>query len=127
MHVEVDLATDRNALADAARGERRMDVATSLKVGDAVVIPWGISEVRGKIAEIYGSGRGRHVVVALQPRRAATSLTSRPSSRSRSTSFAPPESPRDRGVLVTVVSRRRQPTDAYGSGREPDDDPGKGA
>ena len=42
-------------------------MATSLKVGDAVVIPWGISEVRGKVAEIYGSGQGRHVVVALQP------------------------------------------------------------
>lgn len=62
------VATRLGALLGAPNpGERRMDVATSRKVGDAVVIPWGISEVPGKVAEIYGSGRGRHVVVALQP------------------------------------------------------------
>ncbi len=80
-------------------------MATSLKVGDAVVIPWGISEVRGKVAEIYGSGRGRQWSVRFSPRTAATSLTSRPPSRCRSASSARSE-PRDRRVLVTVVSRR---------------------
>lgn len=42
-------------------------MADKLKRGDAVVIPWGIDEVRGTVAEVYGSGRARRVVVALEP------------------------------------------------------------
>lgn len=46
---------------------RRIDVAHTLKVGDAVVIPWGIAEVRGTVAEVYGPANDRRVVVALTP------------------------------------------------------------
>lgn len=42
-------------------------MAHSLKVGDAVVIPWGIAEVRGTVAELYGPANDRQVVVALTP------------------------------------------------------------
>lgn len=42
-------------------------MAHSLKVGDAVVIPWGIAEVRGTVAEVYGPANDRRVVVALTP------------------------------------------------------------
>ena len=38
-----------------------------LKRGDSVVIAWGLDEVRGTVAEVYGTGRRRHVVVALTP------------------------------------------------------------
>lgn len=42
-------------------------MAHSLNVGDAVVIPWGIAEVRGTVAEVYGPANDRRVVVALTP------------------------------------------------------------
>ena len=38
-----------------------------LKVGDVVVVPWGLAEVRGTIAEIYGSATRAHVVIELTP------------------------------------------------------------
>ncbi len=42
-------------------------MAHTLKVGDAVVIPWGLDEVRGTVAEVYGPVHDRRVVVALTP------------------------------------------------------------
>lgn len=38
-----------------------------LEIGDTVVIPWGVDEVRGTVAEVYGSPPRVHVVVALTP------------------------------------------------------------
>ena len=42
-------------------------MANSLEVGDAVVIPWSIAEIRGTVAEVYGPANDRRVVVALTP------------------------------------------------------------
>lgn len=42
-------------------------MAHTLRVGDAVVIPWGIDEVRGVVAEVYGPGNDRRVVITLTP------------------------------------------------------------
>jgi len=39
----------------------------SLKVGEVVVVPWGLAEVRGTIAEIYGNATRAHVVIELTP------------------------------------------------------------
>jgi len=36
-----------------------------LKVGEVVVVPWGLSEVRGTVAEIYGNATRDHVVIEL--------------------------------------------------------------
>lgn len=36
-----------------------------LKVGEVVVVPWGLAEVRGTIAEIYGNATRDHVVIEL--------------------------------------------------------------
>ncbi|MGH9156799.1 MAG: hypothetical protein ACRD1K_13410 [Acidimicrobiales bacterium] len=38
-----------------------------LKVGEAVIVPWGLAEVRGTIAEIYGNAARAHVVIELTP------------------------------------------------------------
>jgi len=46
---------------------RRVDVAQNLELGATVVIPWGIDEVRGTVAEVYGPDDDRRVVVALSP------------------------------------------------------------
>ena len=35
--------------------------------GDAVLIPWGVDEVRGTVAEVYGSGLMARVVITLKP------------------------------------------------------------
>lgn len=37
------------------------------KVGEVVVVPWGLAEVRGTIAEIYGNAKRIHVVIELTP------------------------------------------------------------
>ena len=42
-------------------------MAGTLHIGDNVVIPWGVDEVRGTVAEVYGTGPARRVVVALTP------------------------------------------------------------
>jgi hypothetical protein len=42
-------------------------MAEAFKPGDAVVIPWGVDEVKGTVAEIYGAGAMLRVVVALRP------------------------------------------------------------
>ncbi len=42
-------------------------MAKSFKPGDAVVVDWGLDHVRGTVAEIYGVGRARRVVVELTP------------------------------------------------------------
>lgn len=39
----------------------------ALKLDEVVIIPWGLAEVRGKVAELYGSGTRAHVVVELTP------------------------------------------------------------
>jgi hypothetical protein len=39
-----------------------------LKVGEVVIVPWGLAEVRGTIAEIYGNATRAHVVIELTPR-----------------------------------------------------------
>ncbi len=39
----------------------------TVKLGDRVVIPWGIGEVSGTVAEVYGRVGDRRVVVALTP------------------------------------------------------------
>lgn len=36
-----------------------------LKVGEVVIVPWGLAEVRGTIAEIYGNAARAHVVIEL--------------------------------------------------------------
>ena len=38
-----------------------------VKVGEAVVFMWGISEVVGMVAEVYGRTGHRQVVIALKP------------------------------------------------------------
>lgn len=38
-----------------------------LGFGDEVIIPWGVSEVRGTVREIYGQPPRIHVVVELTP------------------------------------------------------------
>jgi hypothetical protein len=38
-----------------------------LKVGEVVVLQWGLAEVRGTVAEIYGRAPRTHVVVELTP------------------------------------------------------------
>ncbi len=37
------------------------------EVGDTVVIPWGVDEVHGTVAEVYGNSPRVQVVVALTP------------------------------------------------------------
>ncbi len=39
----------------------------ALKVGDVVIVPWGLAEVRGTVVELYGSAPRAHVVVELTP------------------------------------------------------------
>jgi hypothetical protein len=38
---------------------------SDLSYGDEVLVPWGISEVRGTVREVYGSPPRVHVVVEL--------------------------------------------------------------
>lgn len=38
-----------------------------LLYGDEVVIPWGFTEVHGRVAEVYGPPAQRRVIVALEP------------------------------------------------------------
>lgn len=38
-----------------------------LVYGDEVMIPWGSTEVRGRVAEVYGPPAKRRVLVALEP------------------------------------------------------------
>lgn len=42
-------------------------MSENLEIGDKVVIPWGVDEVRGTVAEVYGNPPRVHVVVALTP------------------------------------------------------------
>ncbi len=42
-------------------------MAHDFELGATVVIPWGIDEVRGTVAEVYGPEHDRRVVVALTP------------------------------------------------------------
>jgi hypothetical protein len=37
------------------------------KVGDTVLVQWGLAEVRGRVAEIYGPPGRPYVVVELTP------------------------------------------------------------
>lgn len=39
----------------------------AIRVGERVVVTWGISEVLGTVAEVYGSGRMERYVVQLTP------------------------------------------------------------
>ena len=38
-----------------------------LKVGEVVVVAWGLAEVRGTITEIYGSATRADVVIEMTP------------------------------------------------------------
>lgn len=38
-----------------------------LEIGETVAFMWGVSEVRGTVAEVYGDEGRRQVVVALDP------------------------------------------------------------
>ncbi len=38
-----------------------------LEPGDAVIIPWGVDEIRGVVAEVCGEAPRVHVVVELTP------------------------------------------------------------
>lgn len=38
-----------------------------LNDGDEVVIPWGVTEVHGRVAEVFGPPAQRRVIVALEP------------------------------------------------------------
>ncbi len=42
-------------------------MSDTLDVGDTVTIPWGLDEVFGTVAELYGPDGSRRVVVALSP------------------------------------------------------------
>lgn len=42
-------------------------MAGTLQLGDRVTIPWGIGQVSGTVAEVYGRVGDRQVVVALTP------------------------------------------------------------
>lgn len=42
-------------------------IMDELNHGDEVVIPWGLTEVRGRIAEVYGPLGHRRVIVSLEP------------------------------------------------------------
>lgn len=42
-------------------------MGNDLKVGEVVVFLWGISEVLGTVAEVYGRKGNRQVVIALDP------------------------------------------------------------
>lgn len=42
-------------------------IGTELHYGDEVMIQWGSTEVRGRVAEVYGPQALRRVVVALEP------------------------------------------------------------
>lgn len=42
-------------------------VGTELHYDDEVMIQWGFTEVRGRVAEVYGPRALRRVVVALEP------------------------------------------------------------
>jgi hypothetical protein len=42
-------------------------MADKFRIGDLVLIPWGLDEVRGIVAEVYGPALDRRVVVALTP------------------------------------------------------------
>ncbi len=42
-------------------------MANSLKIGDEVLIPWGLGDVHGTVAEVYGTGSRRRVVIRLTP------------------------------------------------------------
>ncbi|MEO8696517.1 MAG: hypothetical protein ABI658_23600 [Acidimicrobiales bacterium] len=42
-------------------------MAIKFDVGDTVIIPWGIDEVRGTVAELYGNAPRIQVVVELTP------------------------------------------------------------
>ncbi|MGH9223891.1 MAG: hypothetical protein ACRD2W_08940 [Acidimicrobiales bacterium] len=42
-------------------------MAQNFELGATVVIPWGIDEVRGTVAEVYGPKNDRRVVVMLSP------------------------------------------------------------
>ena len=44
-----------------------MTAERDLAYGDEVAIPWGLSEVRGTVADIYGPPLRRHVIVRLTP------------------------------------------------------------
>jgi hypothetical protein len=35
--------------------------------GEEVIIPWGLTEVHGRVAEVYGPPADRRVLVALEP------------------------------------------------------------
>ena len=42
-------------------------MSEDLQVGETVIIPWGLDEVRGTVAEVYGQPPRLQVVVALTP------------------------------------------------------------
>lgn len=42
-------------------------MAVDLKSGDRVVVPWGVSEVTGRVVQIYGPVVNLQVVVELTP------------------------------------------------------------
>ena len=42
-------------------------MAEAFKPGEAVVIAWGVDEVKGTVVEVYGAGGTLRVVVALNP------------------------------------------------------------
>lgn len=47
--------------------EPQLNLDDRLAIGDEVVIPWGVDEVRGKVVEVYGNVPKVRVVVELQP------------------------------------------------------------
>ena len=42
-------------------------MSEQLEAGDAVIIPWGLDEVRGTVAQVYGRAPRVQVVVELTP------------------------------------------------------------
>lgn len=44
-----------------------VDVEHEPRIGDVVTFLWGVSEIRGVVAEIYGQVGDRKVVLGLEP------------------------------------------------------------
>ena len=42
-------------------------MSQALKVGKVVIVPWGLAQVKGTVAEVYGSAPRIHVVIELTP------------------------------------------------------------
>ena len=54
-----------SAQAKTEKAEKAADWRPT--VGETVRVPWGVDQILGKVAEVYGSGLREHVVIELSP------------------------------------------------------------